>query len=472
MKGGFSLLSLIVSLVAALLFVTTIGVAGLYLYWAQSHTESGAYYVTGSVSSDGEELTEEGVRKYLKADSLSEVMCLSLKDTGDCGVYMIDDGFSCKWREKKNEDVVIEMPKQKLRLKKSWGNLVYETTRDGKEIRIVLEPSEEVPECFVEHPEFAFGVNYDREDTENLCNYMMDGYYLIDEGVLYGKFFSGGKSVLGYRTVSGGKDIDAGKLHVIDKDGQGKFLVKRGNYIYYLWAPADGSTESIRRVNPDLGEVEVLREGNVDYVQVRFGKIYFADEKYKLHEMTVDGSKDNIVVDKEIYVPYVIDKGWIIYQDDHDGEKLHLASLTTDFDQSITRERTYTWTISGKKLFYTSTKDKKDEEKHKCRLHCLDLDKIKNTSGADEFDADVGDKYMGDVFEINSEFIFGGDGTFEPLGTWKKFSNKLYKSGSQKTYLMFVSGNYRICSRTVKNGGIVSIELENIKNGAKQEIIK
>ena len=465
-----STFGLVLIIITTLLLIASAGAAGLYLYKESQRDTDSNYFITESVISDGGLLDENGLKQYFNTDKLSDVMCLYLKDTGDCGVFMEGNGQSCSWHEKGEKDIIIEMPDQKLNLRKRWEKLVYETKYAGKEFEITLIPAERMPTCFREHPEFTFGIKYDKGDTRQLCNYMLDGYYLIHDQTLYGKFFVDGKSVFGSRKIKAGESIKVGDLKVIKKDGQAKFLVKKGKYFYYLWAPANGSTESICRMSISNGKVKTLREGDVDYVQVRFGKIYFADADYKFCSMGLDGGNEQVIIDREIYMPYIIDKNWIIYQDDKDHERLHLASLGTDYDLALSKERTYAWTIKDKELYYTSTGEKEDEQKHKCKLHRINLDSVKNAKETSDLNTEVGNGNLGDVFAINEKYILGGDGEAEKFASWKGFSNKLYEATPQKTYLMFLYGNYRICGHVNKKGGFTGIYLDNISTGDGCEI--
>lgn len=467
-----SLFGTVLIIITTLLLVASTGAAGLYFFKEASDRTDTDYFVTEMVISDGFELNDEELEQYFGVKSLSDVMSIYLKDTGDCGLWMTGNGLSCSWEKKGDKHIVVDLQDQTIKLKKRWEKWVYNTTVGGKDMEIVLDPAEKIPTCFKEHPELTFGLNYSNKDTEQLSNFMLDGYYLIDDEMLYGKFFDGAESVLGFRTIKGGDEPKVGKLNVIDRDGQAKFLVRDGKYIYYLWAPSNGSTESIRRVLLSTGDVKVLREGDVDYVQLRYGKIYFTDANNRFCVMDRKGKHEKVVIDREVYMPYIIDKNWAIYQDDKDKERLHLSNLGTDYDLTLSKERTYAWVIQGRKLFYTSTSAKEDEQKHKCKLHMLGIGSIKNIESTDQLETEVADGYMGDVFALNKEYILGGDGKEKEVDSWKTFSNKLYKDEAQTEYLMFIYGNDRIRGHTDGKGGFKEIRLDNIKSGAACDIIQ
>lgn len=437
-----------------MLFVVTLaGFAGLVIYEYDGEKDSVEYYVTTKASSDGEELTE-----------VSRIMSLCLKDTGDCGVFLIEDGFASEWKEDEDGNIIIADGEEEILLERSLQGYTYTGNLNGSDMEIELEKADKKPECFSEHPELTFGIKYGKQDTSSLCNYMQDGQYLIDGSRIYGKYFIDGKCTFSCGTINeDGEEITVEDAKTFETGGQAKFLVKEGKHIYYLWAPADGSTESIRRVNTETGETETLREGDVDYVQLRFGKIYFADAKFRFCVMNTDGDNEEVVLDKEVYMPYVIDKGWIIYQDDGDGEKLHLTNPASGYDRAVTGERTYSWTITGKTLYYTSTGDKEDEGKHKCRLHRMSLNELKTAESVKDMNIEVSEKHMGDSFEINSKSIYGGDGTHEALDAWNTYANKLYENGGQETYLLYLTDKYEVRGKINQIGNFTEITIRNIK---------
>lgn len=428
------------------------------------------YYSATEVSSDGDELTDKGVKKQLGVDDVSYIMSLVLKDTGDCGIYMLDQGFLGTWEEADNTITVKALPK-KLELQKKWGNLEYATEFNGNDIVVKLERVDSTPECFAKHPEYTFGLKYNSKDTAALNNFMLDGNYYISNGKLYGKFFNkDGKSILGSCELSGGNKPEIGNVSALAPGGNAKFITENNGYLYYLWA-ADGK-ESICRVSMDGGDPEVLREGECDYVQVRYGKVYFTNENFRLCSMKLDGKKEHVVIDKAVFVPYVVDKNWIVYQDDADGEHLHIGTLDGKYDVSFTGERSYTWTVIDRDMYYASTTDEKDAVKHKCQLHKLNTVDFKNLADENAVGTEISDGFMGDVFAVNKDSVFGGDGESVALKDWKTINNTLYEMSNQPVHLLYLSNKYKITGATDGAGNFITVNLTNLKSGKDCSIIK
>ena len=449
--------------VIVLFFVTAVFAVVLLSCYHESDITG--YYVTKEVSLEGKVITDSEMRQELGVDEMSQIMNLYLKDTGDCGVYLMNQFKPASWNEKEEGDIEISYGSRRVTLANNIKGLELTGDYQGKEINIILEKTEKVPECFQQHPELTFGVKYSNRDTRAVSNFVLDGQFLLKGSRLYGKFFSENECVFGYGTIEDSANgVTIGAVKVLEKGGQAKFLNMDEESIYYLWAPSDGSTESIRRINVETGKSKIIREGNIDYLQLRYNKLYFCDESYMFHEMNKDGSDDEIIVKKEIYVPYVIDKNWLVYQDDRDGERLHLKKIGSDYDRAISNERTYAWTIVDKKLYYASTGDKVDENKHRCRLHKLDLDSLKHTENINKLETEISLNYIGDSFAIDGKLLFGGDGSCEQLASWENYSNELFKNYGQENYLVFVDGKYIILEKMTGNGAHVEFVLKNIEN--------
>jgi len=123
-------------------------------------------------------------------------------------------------------------------------------------------------------------------------------------------------------------------------------------YVYYN---RDGG--GICRVPIDGGDVEVLIPHACDYLQVCGGCIWFCDEDYCLFRADLDGDNEQPVMDKEIYFPYLLNEDWLLYQDDPDGETLHLRHLPTGEDARVCDEVVYYTYLWNTDLFAIMIRD-------------------------------------------------------------------------------------------------------------------
>ena len=422
-------------------------------------------YVAVKVTVDGDELTEKGVKKNFGLDSMSEVMSVYLKNSGDCSIVLLGQGDIGTWSEK-NDIITIDAVSDKLKMKRNFNRLIYTKEYEGKEMRFVLKQSDKLPAFFIENPEFTFGLKYTKKDTTDLSNFMLGGQYVINDGTIYGKFFDLGHG--GENTVFASSSVDGDKYNVISKGGQAKYLSVNDGFLYYKWVPAGKGAESICRVPLEGGEPDVLRKGSCDYVQVRFGSIYYTDEQHRFCAMTLEGKEQTVKIDRAVFMPYVIEKGWVIFQDDADGEKLHLATLNGTYERPITDKRSYGWTIRGRYLLYTGTTDEVDRARHKCRLNMIC---IGNLEVLDEIGVKTGNGELGDTFAINDSIVCGGDAVSRPLREWKELANTLYEGNYYENSLMYLSDRYMITGQINETFAFKGLTLINLKNDTTIDLL-
>ena len=452
-----------------MLLVLILGVTGVFFYYLiQSSEDDGRNYqcyVAENVSVDGDELTEKGVKKNFGLDSLSDVMTVYLKDSGDCSIILMGQGDMGTWSEN-NDIITVDAVEKQLKMKKNFNRLIYTAENDGKEMRFVLKKAEKLPDSLKMNPEFTYGLKYTKRDTTELSNFMLGGQYVIADGAIYGKFFD--LSQGGENTVFATSALGGGDYRVLSKGGQAKYLTASNGYVYYKWVPANGDTESICRIPIEGGDPEKLREGVCDYVQVRFGKVYYTDGQNRFCSMTPEGKEQTVVIDKTVYMPYVVEKGWVIFQDDADGEKLHIAALNGLYERAITDKRSYGWIIWGRYLLYTGTTDTTDRARHMCKMYRM---YIGNLEMMDEVSVISGKGKLGDTFAVNSSIVCGGDAVSVPVQKWKDLSNNLYEGKYYENSLMYLSDRYMITGQINESFAFKGLTLTDLKNDTTIDLL-
>ena len=268
MKTG----KLVVIIVLQLVFI--FGIAAVFAYYLLESIDNEGKdyqcYVAVNVTADGDELTDEGVKQVYGLNSLSDVMTVYLKNSGDCSIVLMGEGDMGTW-SKKNDIITIDAVKKKLRMKKNFNRLIYKTEDEGQELRFVLKKTKKLPASLRKNPEFTYGLKYTKKDTRDLSNFMLGGQYAIAKDTIYGKFFDLRRG--GENTVFASSGTDGNKYQVLAKGGQAKYLTVHKGYLYYKWVPSNGDVENVGRLSLEEGSQEVLRKGDCDYVQVRFGII-------------------------------------------------------------------------------------------------------------------------------------------------------------------------------------------------------
>lgn len=456
-------------IVIIILLVVIVCVAALFvLSLLKSDEDDGksyACYVAVKVTGDGDALTDKGVKEYFGLADLSEVMTIYLKDTGDCSVVLLGQGDMGTWKEK-DDVITVDAVRKKLNFKKNFDKLIYESEYEGKKMRFVLEKADKLPEVFKQKPELTYGLKYSKKATSDLANFMLGGQYLIKDDTVYGKFFDLKKNR--ENTVFAMSPVTSASCKVLAADGQAKYLSADSTHLYYKWLPKEKGEESICKVPLEGGSAEVLRTGECDYVQVRFGKVYYTDEKHRFCVMSTDGKNQKVLIDRVVYLPYVIDRGWVIFQDDADGEKLHIATLNGLYDKAITDKRSYSWIIQGRSLYYTGTKDKDDAALHKCKLYKM---YIGNLEMMEETKVKEGTGELGDLFALNSTIICGGDAASKPIQQWSDLKNSLYDGAYYENSLMYLSDQYMISGKLNETFTFYEITLKNLKKDSVSDLL-
>lgn len=456
MKTGKLVVILILQLVLIL------GITAVFFYFlVKSSGDDGRNYqcyVAENVSVDGDELTDKGVKKHLGLNSLADVMTVYLKDSGDCSIILLGQGDMGTWKEKK-DIITVDAVEKQLKMKRNFNRLIYTAKDDGKEMRFVLKKTDKLPASLKKNPEFTYGLRYTKRDTTELSSFMLGGQYVIADGAIYGKFFDLRQG--GENTVFATSSVKGDGYQVLSKGGQAKYLTVSDGYVYYKWVPAKGDDESICRIPIEGGDPEKLREGVCDYVQVRFGTVYYTDEKHRFCSMTPEGKEQTVVIDKTVFMPYVVEKGWVIFQDDADGEKLHVAALNGNYERAITDKRSYGWIIQGRTLYYTGTTDGTDRARHRCRMYRM---YIGNLEIMDEVGVKTGNGELGDTFALNSGIVCGGDAASVPIQNWKDLSNSLYEGKYYENSLMYLSNRYMITGQINESFAFKGLKLIDLKN--------
>lgn len=128
-------------------------------------------------------------------------------------------------------------------------------------------------------------------------------------------------------------------------------------YVYAVLT--EGSSQGIIRINTENDKVEVIYDQPADYLQAYDGKLYFTDTNYHYYSMDLDGKNITpIIEDRAVYYPYQLGDGWMIFQDDADGETLHIRHIGENIERRITEVKSFEPVISGNYLYFQTTEDR------------------------------------------------------------------------------------------------------------------
>ncbi len=244
------------------------------------------------------------------------------------------------------------------------------------------------------------------EEVIGMSNLMVCGESIVVDDMLYGSF---GGNTWDDGTFSMGKvkKDGVGDRAVIADGVRANNLTEHDGYIY----GALGNAEIIKVETGD-SKYETVYKGACDYVQVYGDRIYFTDENYTLCSVDMNGKDKKTVIDKkEMYYVYILPNDMVLYQDDPDGESIHMYDLKAAKDYKLTNVVSHNPIICGDHLYFTEMIS--DTEYGFCRLDLYSgkLEKAPGTMDNSEF------------FIENGKIIFGTGGyPALALEDWDKLS--------------------------------------------------
>lgn len=154
-----------------------------------------------------------------------------------------------------------------------------------------------------------------------------------------------------------------------------QYVDLHGSDIYFLYREAgDEGGRSVCRIGKDGSGLVTVADDAYGYVQLVGDRLFYCDSSHKYRSVGLDGSGGELVFDREIYMAYQVKPGLLMYQDDADGESLHLRDLETGADMRIAAGRIYDYGIIGNYLYFAKIDGAADNGWDDiCRIYRMDL---------------------------------------------------------------------------------------------------
>ncbi|MBQ9608300.1 MAG: DUF5050 domain-containing protein [Lachnospiraceae bacterium] len=309
-------------------------------------------------------------------------------------------------------------------------------TEEPTEAEVTEEPEDQMNN---------FKVNYSYDETLKMENMMANGVITIDGDKLYRGINQGGKFSLSVWDLNDNNgDITIDNQVVLVEDVYPNYITPYNDYIYFFYfdKTKDDST-AIARVSKSGGDKEVLYDGGCDYFTIYNDRLYFTDANNNYVSTDMDGKDMKTLVNKEVYYPYPVNEDWVIYQDDADGETLHLTYIPTGFDKKITEGRSLAPVIDGSTLWYITGDGKNNN------LHKMDLSAYDSESGS--FPDDVSDKKFATNVFVTEDMIYNGKYGFNDFSgdtkdRWNELGWEDFDGDTSKEYstVVYMGKDYRI----------------------------
>ena len=299
----------------------------------------------------------------------------------------------------------------------------------------------------------SFEVSYSDEETRAMSNYMMEGRFLHNGKTLYGSRHdeSGTPYLCRMKFTAGEKGMYVRETEPLKSHTDTKYLNLIGDYLYYLQTDCLTGETAIARVVAAEGsgaEPEILYTGPCDFLNVRGGRLYFTDASNHLLSMASDGSDlQTVLSDKEIYYPWFLSDDLLLFQDDADGESLHMRYFPTGFELRVASGRVCCFVVRNSELWIARAEEAGSE---RCKLCRLDLntflsgfDPTARPDASFRFRTEESAEAIGPLFSINGSHINASNYRMAELEDWRALSDDAWQNGF-KAACQYVSKDFEI----------------------------
>ena len=186
------------------------------------------------------------------------------------------------------------------------------------------------------------------EESRQMATFLSGNRALISGYQLYSFSFDEK-----YHPVLGSFHLQAGtptSFQLLAEDCVPEYLCLHGSVLYYLNAARN---DALERIGTDGSNRETLMEGPVSYLQLVGDQLRYrrADGCYCACEL--DGSGERVLIDGDVYYPYTMED-LVLYQDNLDGERLHLRRISDGKELVLTEGEAYAPLVFNGCLYYSS----------------------------------------------------------------------------------------------------------------------
>lgn len=302
-------------------------------------------------------------------------------------------------------------------------------------------------------------IDYSREQTAEMANFMDFGQYLMDGDQIYGLAFNegGDPCLVNFRLEKNGGSLEFRDQRIIAKS-EAYYLTKKGKDIFFL-TEQDG----LCRLSADKTGYDVVIPEARDYFTIRGDYAYFTKEDFKYYRAKTDGSGIEKILDKEVYYVYPINDEWVIYQDDASGETLRLYHIPSGTDVLVSNLKCSKPIIAGHELFFIV-----NDGNHE-KLARVDMQKVSITQNKEKknydvkYNVELGDKWVTADYSISYDgYIYPASEMGYALENWKLAAGK---DGKTEALYKYTSADYDIYN-TYEGDLVKSIEIVEKKGGS------
>ena len=343
---------------------------------------------------------------------------------------------------------------------------------DIEKVEIILEKEElaekNKPETETVAPTSIYDlhVSFSEEDTCKMSNYMLFGrYYFKDDEMIGMAYDKSGTlpNLVRSRITLEGKTPKQEAFTVLDRHVNANFLTDYKGAIYYIRIDRDKDRANIAKLDLDDNQVSIIgpEMHEMAYLQFHGERLWFTGDDHRLYSCASDGNDCLLELDRKIYDPYFLNEEWLLFQDEADGETLHLMCLTDGTDIRITDSRSFNPIVDGHVLFFTSIPD----DGGKAYLSWIDLSSPIR-EGDDCFMIKRSSLPMSKSFAVYNHILYGENLTQISTADWKKMTNDAWKTVRNRYF--YLGDQYIIYGEIYsEHGTVLLLYIENPSFGEK-----
>ena len=277
-------------------------------------------------------------------------------------------------------------------------------------------------------------VFFPETETRKMSQYMNYGRYYLDDNTMIGMAYDKSgflPNLVKCAIVTEDNSPKQEVFTVLDRHVNANFLTIYENQLYYVRVDRDSGRSSLARL--DLSREKVVRFGpemkEMAYLQIHDNRIWYTGDEHRLYSCLLNGKDNRVELDKSVYDPYFLTEEWLIYQDEEDGETLHIHCIKDGTDYRITASRAFNPVVDGTVLYFTSIPD----DGGKAYLSRADLSKpVKE--GELCYIIETSDLPMSKPFYIFDSTIYGENNSSVGIDNWEMMTNDAWLSIERRCF--------------------------------------
>lgn len=322
----------------------------------------GAWVAIG-VEIEGESLDEAAITEYF--GSGESVMVVAFAEDNTYAGLLFDDFFKGSYTQS-GDSIEFTIDGEEITSKATLAEDIITMSLDGGSF--TLKHQSDIPKSLLDNPWMSYKPTLTAAQTSAMSSFMCGSNFEVVNSAIYGLHHTNdGVSAFAktpfeikdkFPTYSDAEIIDEVVPYYPCSDGE---------FVYYI-----ADNVKLCRVKIDGNSVETLYEdSDLSYLQLHNDRLFFTNANYNLCSIAKDGGDVTVEIDRELYYPYFICGDWMIFQDDEDGERIHLYNLVSGDDLPLTEVPSYNPIIIDHYLYYLAASDGGEEYDNIARVDML-----------------------------------------------------------------------------------------------------